>query len=322
MSEKKARANYFMPYLPTVHILLATYNGAKYLPEQLDSIARQTYKRWSLTVSDDGSHDGTQDIVKSFADRVQQPVRMLQGPSLGSSTHNFFHLIQQAPADSVQDLYAFCDQDDVWLDHKLERAVAWHAKHLSQQVRLYCGRTQFVNEQLQPIGLSPDIKRPPSFGNALVQNIASGNTMVFSHAVLISQQKVQPQHSIWHDWTTYLVVTALAGEVRFEDLPCLLYRQHQGNVVGSNNSVIQLLSSIKLSLNGRYQFRISKNLLALKDLQLHESKMVQEQSSLVANLRASRAPLRRLQLLNRSKLRRQGWLSNAGLWIATLLGKL
>jgi len=177
-----------MSQQPTVHILLATYNGARYLAEQLESIARQTHSAWTLTVSDDGSTDDTLDIVQRFATQVTQPVSLLQGPKEGSSTANFCHLVAQAPTDNVQDLYAFCDQDDVWHDDKLQRAVQWHAQHPSQSVRLYCGRTQYVNEQLQPIGLSPSIKRPPSFGNALVQNIASGNTMVFSHAVLMAQK--------------------------------------------------------------------------------------------------------------------------------------
>lgn len=253
-----------MPYQPTVHILLATYFGAKYLQAQLDSIARQTHRQWTLTVSDDGSTDETLNIVKAFAQNSPQTVNLLQGPCAGSSTRNFCHLIQHAPAGAEQDLYAFCDQDDVWLDTKLERAVQWHAQHLGQPVRLYCGRTQFVNGKLQPIGLSPGIRRPPSFGNALVQNIASGNTMVFSPSVLAAQKKVQPEHSVWHDWTTYLVATALGGEVWFDDEPCLLYRQHGGNVIGSNDGAIAAIMQTPALLAGRYRHRAEINKHALE----------------------------------------------------------
>jgi hypothetical protein len=160
--------------------------------------------------------------VQHFATQVTQPVTVLQGPREGSSTANFCYLIAQAPAVNVHDLYAFCDQDDVWHENKLQRAVQWHARHSHEKVRLYCGRTQFANKNLQPIGLSPSIKRQPSFGNALVQNIASGNTMVFSHSVLIAQRKVLPMNSVWHDWTTYIVATALGGIVWFDSQPCLL----------------------------------------------------------------------------------------------------
>jgi len=152
--------------ISTVHILLATYNGARYLDEQLQSIARQTHCDWTLTVSDDGSSDDTLDIVQRFSAQVNQPVTVLQGPRQGSSTANFFHLLAQAPTGNSLDLYAFCDQDDVWLDDKLSSAVKWHIQYSGQNVRLYCGRTQVVDEQLQPIGISPNIKRPPSFGNA------------------------------------------------------------------------------------------------------------------------------------------------------------
>lgn len=307
---------------PTVHILLATYNGAQFLTEQLDSIAQQTHSAWTLTISDDGSTDNTLALVAEFAARITQPLTVLQGPRQKSSTRNFCHLIQNAPAAGASDLYAFCDQDDVWLDNKLERAVQWHAQEQSHAVRLYCSRTQFVDEQLKPIGLSPGIQRPPSFGNALVQNIASGNTMVFNQAVLKGLQKVRPEHSVWHDWTTYLVATGLGGLVHFQDSPSLLYRQHQRNVVGSNNNLNQLVSSITLSIGGRYQCRISKNLLALKDMARQERNTFLEPSTLIKRIRESRNPLKRVWLLNRSKLHRQGRVSNAGLWLAAFLGKL
>lgn len=241
-----------MPQL-TVHILLATYNGGRFLAEQLSSIARQTHANWILTVSDDGSTDNTLDIVAQFAEQVSQQVTVLSGPCQGSSTRNFFHLIQHAQVKDLSDLFAFCDQDDVWLEDKLERAVAWHANNIDKPVRLYCGRTRFVNEQLKPIGLSPGIKRPPSFGNALVQNIASGNTMVMSSAVLMAQKEIQPEHSVWHDWTTYMVATSLGGFVWFDTAPSLLYRQHSANVIGSNNGLKAQLLRLGPLFSGRFR---------------------------------------------------------------------
>lgn len=251
---------------PTVHILLATYNGAQFLTEQLDSIARQTHSAWTLTISDDGSTDNTLALVADFAARIAQPLTVLQGPRQKSSTRNFCHLIQNAPAAEASDLYAFCDQDDVWLDNKLERAVEWHVQQQSHAVRLYCSRTQFVDEQLKPIGLSPGIQRPPSFGNALVQNIASGNTMVMSHDVLLAQKKVKPEHSVWHDWTTYLVGTALGGIVCFDDQPSLLYRQHGGNVIGANSGFKSQIKRLKPLFNGRFKQWTDANLAAVLDL--------------------------------------------------------
>ena len=305
-----------MPYQPTVHILLATYNGAKYLPQQLESIARQTHSHWTLTVSDDGSTDETLSIVEQFAQRTAQTVNVLQGPRMGSSTRNFFHLIQQAPTDDAQDLYAFCDQDDVWLDNKLERALQWHAQHPQEPVRLYCGRTQFVNEQLRPIGLSPGIHRPPSFGNALVQNIASGNTMVMSHAVLMAQKKIQPEHSVWHDWTTYLIVTALGGVVWFDHEPCLLYRQHGGNVIGSNDGFAAQIRRLKPLFQGRFKQWTDANMAAVRDLGTRATPSTLDLYQQFESLRAMSMPWSRFDAWRKTNIRRQTPNSNLTLILA------
>ncbi len=309
-----------MPYQPTVHILLATYNGAKYLQAQLQSIARQTHRHWTLTVSDDGSTDETVNIVKAFAQSSPHTVNLLQGPCAGSSTRNFCHLIQHAPAGAGQDLYAFCDQDDVWLDTKLQRAVQWHAQHLEQPVRLYCGRTQFVNDKLQPISLSPGIRRPPSFGNALVQNIASGNTMVFSPSVLAAQKQVQPEHSVWHDWTTYLVATALGGIVSFDNQPSLLYRQHGGNVIGANNGLSAQIKRLKPLFNGRFKKWTDANLAAVGDLNTlptHDSLHLYHQFE---KLRQMPAPWHRLNAWRKLNIRRQTASSTLTLAVGLIFG--
>lgn len=307
-----------MPKQTTVHILLATYNGASYLTEQLESIARQTHSAWTLTVSDDGSTDETMDIVQHFATQVTQPVSMLQGPKAGSSTPNFCYLLAQAPADNEQDLYAFCDQDDVWHDDKLERAVNWHTLHPSQPIRLYCGRTQFVNEKLHPIGLSPNIKRPPNFGNALVQNIASGNTMVFSHAILRAQKKVLPQHCVWHDWTTYIVATAIGGLVWFDEKPSLLYRQHERNVIGANNGIRAQLWRIKFVVSGRYKYWSDSTEKTIYDISSELTTTSFNIFKKFQKIRSSRSVITILEAFFNSEIRRQTTLSNISLIFALI----
>lgn len=305
-------------FTPTVHILLATYNGEKFLKEQLDSIARQTHSAWTLTVSDDGSTDDTLDIVRQFAKQVSQQVTVLHGPQKGS-TYNFFHLIQHAQTDNPQDLYAFCDQDDMWLDEKLARAVTWHNSQTNQAARLYCGRTQFVNEQLKPLGLSPGIRRPPSFGNALVQNIASGNTMVMSHTVLMAQKQVQAAHSVWHDWTTYLVATAMGGLVWFDDTPSLLYRQHVANVIGANEGFKAQIKRIKPLMQGRFKKWSEVTVLATQDI--YERLTLQTKQCLhdFEAMRLVRPLNQRVRLFLKSQVRRQTWLSNCALLLALAL---
>jgi glycosyltransferase involved in cell wall biosynthesis len=305
-------------FTPTVHILLATYNGEKFLKEQLDSIARQTHSAWTLTVSDDGSTDDTLDIVRQFAKQVSQQVTVLHGPQKGS-TYNFFHLIQHAQTDNPQDLYAFCDQDDMWLDEKLARAVTWHNSQTNQAVRLYCGRTQFVNELLKPIGLSPGIRRPPSFGNALVQNIASGNTMVMSHAVLVAQKQVQAKHSVWHDWTTYLVATAMDGLVWFDDEPSLLYRQHASNVIGSNDGLTAQLRRFKPLFQGRFKQWTDANIAAVKDISALATTNTHATSHQFALIRKMPMPWNRVVGWYKTSVRRQNSISNFTLILALVL---
>lgn len=305
---------------PTVHILLATYNGERFLAEQLESIARQTYDCWTLTVSDDGSTDTTLSIVQSFASKAHQPVSVLQGPQKGSSTANFFHLIAKAPIYGDLDLYAFSDQDDVWLDDKLERAVQWHIQERDNPVRLFCSRTLFVNENLQHIGLSPGINRLPSFSNALVENIASGNTMVISHPVLITQKKILPENSVWHDWTTYLVTTALGGKVWFDDTPCVLYRQHTKNVIGANIGLIATTSQIPALLRGRYRRQAETNLHAISNIinEVHPHNF--NILEYFQNMLYSSTSFLQFKNFFQSNIRRQKSIANFFLGLALLLG--
>jgi glycosyltransferase involved in cell wall biosynthesis len=308
-----------MPKHPTIHILLATHNGERYLKQQLESIARQTYTSWTLTVSDDCSTDNTLIIVEQFAKHVKQPIALLTGPNQGSSTANFCHLIAAAKTDNPEDLYAFCDQDDVWHEDKLLRAANWHAQYQDYVVRLYCGRTQFVDKALRPIGLSPNIKRRPSFANALVQNIASGNTMVFSHAVLQSQKRVLPEHSVWHDWTTYLVATALGGLVRFDSEPCLYYRQHEGNVIGSNDSLLAQIKRLRFVFNGRFKNWNDTNISATHALNDLTTVTTKEICSEFERLRSAKYPWQTLIQFIKSDIRRQTLVSNISLLFALII---
>jgi glycosyltransferase involved in cell wall biosynthesis len=305
--------------MTTVHILLATYNGTPFLSEQLASLSRQTHTAWTLTISDDDSTDTTLDIVNQFANQVPQRVTLLHGPKRGS-THNFFHLIQHAQLGNPHDLFAFCDQDDVWLDDKLSRAVQWHTSQPDHPVRLYCGRTQFVDEQLTPIGLSPNIQRPPSFGNALVQNIASGNTMVMSASVLNALQQIKPHHSVWHDWTAYLAATALGGIVMFDETHCLLYRQHSRNVIGSNYGIKAQLKRFIPLWQRRYKHWSDMTESAIADIIDQLPPNTANTFASFQRMRSAKNILERLIIFQRSGIRRQGIASNCTLVLALLFG--
>ena len=162
-----------------VAVLLATQNGALYLEDQLESLARQTHPAIDVHVSDDDSTDGTMAILRDWEARWSKGRFVIsQGPGRGFA-ENFRALIVNR--DIRASYYAFCDQDDVWEPDKLERAIAWIGEPMDAP-RLFCSRTKLVSEVGRETGHSVLFSRQPSFRNALVQSIAGGNTMVFNRA--------------------------------------------------------------------------------------------------------------------------------------------
>lgn len=251
------------PHIPTVHILLATYQGQEYLDEQLESIARQSHTRWTLTISDDGSTDSTLLIAQRFAQRSPQPVAIIRGPRRGS-THNFLYLVRTAASENPADLYAFCDQDDFWLPEKLAAAVRhWQTHGAEERPYLYCGRIQTTDAELRPKGLSSPPSRPLTFGNALAQNIANGNTMVFNYRLLFVLRKICPEHAVWHDWSAYQAAAGCDGVIHYDHTPYVRYRQHGANVIGSRRALFDRLRSL---LGGRYRRWGDCTELAMQDI--------------------------------------------------------
>ncbi len=195
---------------PLVVVLLCTYNGARFLAEQLDSLQAQTHQNWVVIASDDGSTDQTLRILQQY--QVKWPagkLTIVSGPQKGFC-QNFLSLACEPQI--VADYYAFCDQDDVWLPNKLEIAVSNIT--LNQQLSvpyLYCGRTNYVTDNLKPCGTSPLFFSPPSFRNALVPSIAGGNTMVFNQASKRLMEGAGPLDVPSHDWWMYILVTGSGG---------------------------------------------------------------------------------------------------------------
>lgn len=257
---------------PRVIILIATYNGERYLAEQLDSIAQQTHKNWTIIASDDGSSDRTISILKQYTRKIHS------GPRQGFSA-NFLSLITKV--DTESDYYAFSDQDDVWESNKLARALACLEVFPKDTPVLYCGRTELVDENLKSMGYSPLFKKRPSFLNALAQNIGGGNTMVFNQAAFnLLRQTKDHINAVSHDWWAYILISGAGGKVYYDSQPCVRYRQHQDNLVGSNASWMARLYRIRMLFQGRLKHWIdlnSKNLFAVSHLLTSENKRVLEQ---------------------------------------------
>ena len=220
----------------SVAILMAIRNGQEYLPQQLKSFVDQTYNNWSLYVSDDGSNDNSSDILKEFFLNYPSAKGFIKnGPCLGFC-QNFQSLVNDS--NICADFYAFSDQDDIWLSDKLNKAVSYLNSISSDIPALYCSATTLIDESNNIIGQSLKPRKPLSFSNALLHNIASGNTMVFNHKARELLISASSSEMIVHDWSLYQIVTACGGEVYFDNVASVLYRQHENNVIGDGKNIL------------------------------------------------------------------------------------
>lgn len=228
---------------------------------QLESIAIQVHANWRIHASDDGSPDGTRDILADFQRRVGRRMDVRNGPGRGYVA-NFLGLACAEEIDS--DYFAFCDQDDVWEPDKLSRALAWLARVDQGVPALYCGRTRLIDAHDRDVGLSPLFSRAPHFGNAIVQSLAGGNTMVFNAAARELLMKAGPDVAVpSHDWWLYILVTAVDGAVHYDARPSVRYRVHDGNVIGANCSLRARLSRINRLLRGQLRAWTDMHVAAL-----------------------------------------------------------
>lgn len=214
-------------------ILLSTFNGEKFLSELMDSLLNQSYPNIEILVRDDGSSDDTLAILDKYANHYPS-VKVICGKNLGV-IQSFFELLRLSSPEA--EYIAFCDQDDVWEKDKISRAVRFLEQYSTDAPLLYCSRVTLVDENLSIIGRSQIPKRGPSFENALVQNIATGCTIVINRISRELLMKEIPKIVQMHDWWMYLVVSAF-GNVVYDVEPRILYRQHSSNVIGYKKSAI------------------------------------------------------------------------------------
>ena len=305
---------------PLVAILLCTYNGERFLSEQLDSLEAQIHQNWVLVVSDDGSKDATLGILHKYqAKWPQGKMTIRMGPQKGFC-HNFLSLVCDSQIQASY--YAFCDQDDVWLPEKLTIALQTIVANQNIYVPfVYCGRTSYVTDELKPCGISPLFMFPPSFRNALVQSIAGGNTMVFNLAAKLLIEKAGPQNVPSHDWWVYLLISGAEGDVFYDPVPYLLYRQHDGALVGGNNSVSQKIERVMMLWQGNFQNWNTQNIAALKGVKNLLVKNHQDILKMFEILR--NAHLKdRFRLMEICGLYRQTRRGTFSLFLAALLKKL
>ena len=295
---------------PLVAILLATFNGELYLQRQLESLVDQTYQDWRVLWRDDGSSDRSREIMEIFASAVG-PDRCVEagprGARLGAAK-SFFALLQQA---KEYRLVVFSDQDDVWLPHKLQRAV----DHLESQTpgmpSIYCARQAIVGKGLERRRLSPLPKFGPGFPSALLQNIVTGCTAMLNKEAVRLINSTQPPENTIHDWWCYIVVAAARGRIIFDPIPVILYRQHGNNAIGASSFIPEAFRALR---RGPTQFlrQLENHVVALEGLEglLPPPSLATARKILRA---LSRGRLARIALMRERGFRRQTCIGNLGM---------
>lgn len=304
-----------------ITLLMGVYNGADMLAAQLRSFAEQSDSGWQLVCSDDGSTDGSGDVIAAFAKDIPQKVVQLAGPKRGFSA-NYMSLVAGLEPDCGP--VGFADQDDIWLPDKLARARAALAECDPSRPALYCARRYLWREEGDIRIATPPTPRAPDFRNALIENIAPGNTVVLNAAAaqLARQAAARTGDVFAHDWWLYLLISGVGGQIVVDNgPPCLLYRQHAGNEIGGGVGLgAQLGRKLKV-LQGAFATRLAGNVAAMQAVE--DLLTPQNARTLQTFAAARRAALpARLAGLRQISPYRQTALGTFGFWGAALLGRV
>ena len=245
----------------TIDILLATYNGSRFVREQLDSLAAQTHRDWRLLVRDDGSTDDTMAIVREWAKACDRPVEIIDDGRQGlGASQNFGALLERSTAP----YFAFCDQDDFWLPEKLEvMLAAMHAEEGtaggSDVPVMVFSDLEVVDEKLGRIAESfaqrsrrPVLSPGREMDQIMLHNPVPGCALLGNASLRLASLPI-PAGAVMHDWWVALSAGAL-GRVRIVGQPLVRYRQHGRNTLGaSDNSVSALARYVLRDFGGAYR---------------------------------------------------------------------
>ena len=209
-------------------VLLSSYNGEKFIREQLDSILSQTWKNVEILVRDDGSSDNTPNILKEYEE--QNKIHLELGENVGF-IDSFFWLVKNC---GEADYYAYSDQDDVWFPEKLSMAIEKLEEAqltVTDLPVLYFSNYDYYDEQLNFISHAFDVNRDknPTFRNCLVDCMPLGFNSVFNKVARDTMAANIPKHSCGHDWWTYMVCQGM-GKVIYDNRPTVKYRRTGTNV--------------------------------------------------------------------------------------------
>lgn len=213
-----------------VYVLMSTYNGQRYIEEQINSILNQENCKINLIVRDDGSTDKTKSILKKYAEKGLLKF-VEDGMNLGPA-QSFFRLVELAPSNGF---YAFADQDDYWNPDKMSRAIRLLNKNDADIPLVYYSNAEVVDQNLNSLNRRVyEKEQTPTPEKILCGYGVQGCTMVFNNCLreIFLKEDICNFDVEMHDFFLCDVCVACGGKVVFDNVPTMKYRQHENNVLG------------------------------------------------------------------------------------------
>lgn len=296
-----------------VQVLLSTYNGEKYIKEQIESILNQKEVEVSLLIRDDASSDKTIEIIGKLADKNNNII-YYKDENLGPA-RSFMDLLYKS---GEYDYYAFADQDDIWQKQKLISAINM-LKEKENEPSLYMSALEVVDENLNLIE-TKKVNGNLSFEGEMIRNFATGCTMVLNKKLCDIIKQYNPSYLIMHDSWITRVCYAVGGNVIIDDNSYIKYRQHTSNVLGYKDEGFQ---KIKRQFNIAFKNNISMRVNIAKELKNGYYKMLtNEAKEVVDNLINYQEDKKAKKwLLHNKKFRTNNLKINTKMIIAILLNK-
>lgn len=224
--------------MKSVLVLMSTYNGEKFIREQLESILTQKDVELRVLIRDDGSTDKTVDIIKEFKDNNGN-IKIIEGENIGYK-RSFLWLLDNS---ETSDYYAFADQDDVWLNDKLITAVEKLEKENSKKPLLYTSALQRVDENLRPLSIQsfPGLKL--TLYSEFVRHRFAGCTYVFNNALKNVCKGTSDINNFYysHDSWVSLMCWSSGGQIIYDATPHILFRRYGDNVSADNSTGVSRL---------------------------------------------------------------------------------
>lgn len=307
-----------------VNIILAAYNGEKYIGEQIESIINNSFTDWYLWIFDDGSTDGTSNIVEGYILKYPDRIKYFRNEKNKGLTLNFLEglrYVADCKSSKEQEYYMFCDQDDVWMQDKIKKTYKQmkklEHKYGEDTVAAVFTDAKVVDEQLRMIEPSffqsskLDMKKK-DLPHILMENKLIGCTVMVNDA-LVKKITALPTKARYHDWWIALLAASF-GRISYLPEATINYRQHSNNMVGNQNFLAYIKNRIT-SLQMQKK-ALHKTMIQAEEFhQIYRKELSEQDQMLISNfahLEQFNWILRRWMIVRYGYLK-SGFLRNIGL---------